>query len=37
MGFCGLLLIFIYAALVNTTHALIGYGIRRYRGKVRFS
>ena len=37
MGFCGLLLIFVYAALVNTTHGLIGYGIRRYRGKVRFS
>ena len=27
MGFYGLLLIFVYAALVNTTHGLIGYGM----------
>jgi uncharacterized membrane protein len=27
MGFCGLLLVFVYAALVNTIHGLIGYGM----------
>jgi hypothetical protein len=27
MGFCGLLLIFVYAALANTKHGLIGYGM----------
>jgi uncharacterized membrane protein len=27
MGFCGLLFIFVYAALVNTIHGLIGYGM----------